>query len=488
MKCAMLRIDLASPVVLSSTAATTGGHQTHLHIPGSVLFGLAASRFSDWDIKEKAFTLFRSGKMRFGWGYPLTTDGQCGFPMPRCLHENKTNSADIKNLAVEPKAFDGDQPKQKRTGFLTLSNQNIMPTTVYTLKSAQNPNTGAAQEAQLFGYQSLAAGQSFVSMLEADDDIKQDEFDAIIKLLCGKARIGRARSAEFSDDVHVHCIDSPSEAMTLIADDIKKGTGFPIWLISDLVLIDQNGAPNLAPDLAALGLGTGAIDWQRSFVWHRKLAPFNRKLGTREPERIAIGAGSVLWALPKNDLRAGTIEDVQDAGIGMFRELGYGRFSMNPEILRTKSPTPAQNNSIWEMPESGQNDALATNFTQRLEAKLQARKNLDDTVEFAEIEIAKIKLRAKPSASQWGRVLQASIASQDLSTLKLRLFGDDEEKKKIDQSICKDSDSEWRGILYQFKTFVDTLQKPEHAGIDYRVVMKCVCDAGVRAARGGDDK
>jgi len=54
-----------------------------------------------------------------------------------------------------------------------------------------------ADEAQLFGYQSLSAGSHWYFGISFDDDLPQQIIEDVTYALTGTVRVGRSRSAEY---------------------------------------------------------------------------------------------------------------------------------------------------------------------------------------------------------------------------------------------------------------------------------------------------
>ena len=84
-ECLWLEITLTSDVIFSASGATTGGHDSLDYLPGSALLGAAVGKHGF------EADLFLSGKVRFGDGLPLFSDGRIGWPMPLNFNCHKKN-------------------------------------------------------------------------------------------------------------------------------------------------------------------------------------------------------------------------------------------------------------------------------------------------------------------------------------------------------------------------------------------------------------
>jgi hypothetical protein len=151
------------------------------------------------------------------------------------------------------------------------------------IKTAINPETGAAAKSQLFVSEAISAGQDFVFWLEGPED----HVEMARKGLGQHCRIGRSRSAEFGKA-------TPSDlALPEWPDDeIVSGQTVYVWMLSDLCLNDEYGQPSLHPQELYPQI-VGDIDWGHSFLRFRSYWPYNREWQTRALGRQVIAQGSV---------------------------------------------------------------------------------------------------------------------------------------------------------------------------------------------------
>lgn len=83
-----IRITLQEDCVFSAGMATEGGHEGLDRIPGQALLGVAAARLYRELSTEEAYTVFHSGRVRFGDGLPAP-DGTPAVPVPLAWHHPK---------------------------------------------------------------------------------------------------------------------------------------------------------------------------------------------------------------------------------------------------------------------------------------------------------------------------------------------------------------------------------------------------------------
>lgn len=365
MPLATFDIILEQPVIISQQSATAGAHQSLDFVPGSAVLGLAASRLYASLPAESAWTLFHSGRVRFGDGLPLSAAGEPAYPVPLCWHTYKGESARGAGDTLRADAlFDpsrseadpGRQPVQLRGGYATLSGQSVTPSMESTLKTAIDPDSGMAAESQLFGYQALSAGQRFRTTIRADEDIEPALWQTLLEHLAGAARLGRSRSAQFGA-VRFEATGSTAQdiAAPSAASDANMLT---LWLLSDLAL-ERDGQPCLQPEAALLGLPEGS-QWlvSESFLRTRRFSPYNAYRRGYDPERQLIARGSVLrYRVPRplNEDERRWLDD----GLGLFIEAGLGRVWINPPLLAGNRPgfSPATRTTL--RPVGGQQTVAA---------------------------------------------------------------------------------------------------------------------------------
>lgn len=435
MKIRGLEITLLEDCVFSASSATAGAHASRDRIPGQTLLGAAASRLYARLDPTTAFTTFHSGKLRFGDGLPRL-GGETAFPIPMAWHHAKEDrptdaskrlkSDRIHNFLLVQEMPDGRQPEQMRKGFLTRDGYQIEPQHELRLKTAIDPDTGRAAESQLFGYDALSRGQTFMATLEADDDFDEAIFEEVVQVLAGDQMLGRSRSAEYGR-VRIRPTEiAPAQPATVTDNEVT------LWLLSDLALQDAHGFPTLEPHPEYLGLGPGQAAFDRSFLRHRRYAPWNAFRRGYDRERAVLSAGSVITLTldaPPDPESLAALEH----GAGLCREAGLGRVKANPELLRQPQP-------VFAEPTPGPDPRLPPRPDHPLIAWLESRdddrafrihekvrQNMEEYTRLLERGRRMQGLRPEdafgPSPSQWSQIYEQARGSRGRN-LSERLFAD----------------------------------------------------------------
>lgn len=452
-----LTLTLLDDVVASERPATEGGHASLDYLPGAMLLGAAAARLYAGLSRHDAYTLFHSGKVRFGDATPLL-DGMPCWPMPLCWHEKKTEPATIdgwlkkdkvRNLQYGPYA-DGVQPKQLRDGYVRVDGRPFRPNRALRMKTAIDPQTGRVDEAQLYGYEALLAGQRFGAGIEADDDLPPALWDQLVEALTatGTLLLGRSRSAEYGR-VRADAATAPHMPPSS-AQPAQPGM-LTLWCLSDLALLDERGQPTLQPSPERLGLARGTLDWERSFLRFRRFASWNAYRRGYDIERQVIRRGSVISLTGIEPALNEAERERLLAGVGLYRELGLGRVCLDPRLLSAATPdfeaqittasagpepAPRPNHPLITWLETGRQRG-----TERSAAERQAKRLTPELANRYRLARAFAgvadDLPIGPSPAQWGTVYEHARVADDLAALKQALTTGE-------NAVCKPTGEGWQ--------------------------------------------
>ncbi len=443
-----LTLTLIDDCVLSERAATEGGHAGLDYLPGATLLGAAAAKLYR-NFPAEAFTLFHSGKVRFGNGLPVTKLDELSWPMPLSWYcakgeaVEKDGHLDREQIWIlgEGSALpDNKQPQQLRTGYVTTSGILVKPDKSLRMKTAINPKTGRARETALFGYDALQAGQTFRARISIDEDaVDEHLLKQLEESLSGQLLLGRSRSAEYGR------VQTEIQPLSNISHKRNGATRITLWLLSDLAALDNLGQPALFPKPEWLGLPKGGLDVGDSYLRTRRYSPWNAERGGPDLERQVICQGSVLVFELESPLGDAHYERIA-AGLGLYREAGLGQVWLNPSLLEEDHPQ-FQESSAKESASESKNSHKESPLIRWL--KLQQPSEKDDFAaqarklarEYHQLLISARTLKGLdnktevgPSRSQWSQV-QAEAKSAD-QNIAQKLF--DESK-----GCCKPKAPGW---------------------------------------------
>jgi len=422
-------LELLDDAVFSQTSATTGGHRTLDHAPGSALLGAVASVLFQNDALKTAEALARQ-QIRFTPAYPVE-DAVRSLPLPLAWHHEKGQSwkdrethyifpGTLHNLAaILPGSRQMEQLREDL--FLPAVGRVIALKPTYRLKTAVSTDPAqyeTAKEGQLFGYQAMPAGTRLRGRVEFTGDHAAELAEATVKALHGQIiRLGRSRGTEYGR-AKCQLSKAPAGQDPVLPAEARSVT---LYAESDLALVDENGFPKLEPSAADFNLPGGwKLVPEKSFLRFRRYALWNAKRHGPDLERQVIAKGSVLvfqgdFPSPKPILTR--------VGIGWAE--GLGCIQVNPDFLRGErpvfdTPSPQASEPVAAAPGYNESDFL-TQFIQaryrekqlEVDAAGQARKWADKWRRTGS-EILK-----RPS--QWGRLHDAARRSTTVAELKAEL-------------------------------------------------------------------
>ncbi|EIC24029.1 hypothetical protein [Thiorhodovibrio frisius] len=344
-----LTLTLEDDVALTAFAATVGHHETLPYLPGACVMGYLASRLYRTLGDDGARLLFHSDRVRFG-DARLLTDAGPARPTPRTWHYAKSAGkpfADAnKNQLRRDRLYDARHDAPDRTlrykafdgGELDATSGRLAnPRKGYRQGTAIDPAANRAAEGQLFGYQSLEAGQCFRGQIRFATEIPAALVQQVGEQLHqATLLIGRSRSA------HYGRVRSTASAISAppLPDIAPETTELTLWLLSDLAAWDADGQPTLWPRAEWLGLPAGQLVPERTFLASRRYSPWNAYAGCRDHERLVIARGSVLTF----QLAAAWMETHRAQlalGLGGYLAYGLGEIALYPEVWDWPAPESA---------------------------------------------------------------------------------------------------------------------------------------------------
>ena len=474
------KAELLDDVVLSQRTATVGEHKSLDYIPGSVFLGIAASKFYKEFESENAWKIFHGSKVRFFNAYPVIK-GCRTIPMPLSLHSEKVprvgKEKSVLNFTFPQKKEEGIQYRQSRSGDVIFNDKIlnvVVPSKTSRMRTAVDAKTGTAAKSQLYSYESLNAGQSFIGKIEWDDSVA-DLVTPIVDFFRSKEIVhaGRSKTASYGR-VELSEIVPPKNDLNM---DNLSGKSFSILAVSDLCLKNPvTGTPemNLSPDF--LGLGNNwKLDRIRYFSRPSILYQYNSKRKEIEIQKTLISKGSVFTFVSDSELTSDEKQKILNAvknGIGDGKGQGFGEislFNIGEEFIKedldkeafTVEPNLTADEKMWL-------EWLRPVFIS---------KNVEDKVKNAVEEFIKLCKTIKsfysfddetvfwPGKTQWGRILEVSRTCDSKDDLRNRLFeGENPIIKPITKSQTerngdtkeKNPDKEWN---YESSLNGDTLRK-----------------------------
>lgn len=414
------KCTLLSDIVLNSSLATEGNLTSLDYIPGSNFLGIVASELYNNDLdRSMAFKLFHSNIVRFGDA--TIYEDALSYTIPFSLFHGKNDSTENVNYFLHhhvvetlPTNNDGDriQLKQERLGYLYHDGsirRDIKKS--FAIKSAQDRETRASKDGQMFGFESITKGQIFAFSIQFEDE---SLIEIVSKVLIGNKRIGKSKSAEYGQ-VNIEVLGQPKEIGSFISPNYTL-----VYAQSNLSFMDHFGQPTFQPTAKDLGFDSGEIIWEKSQIRTFSYSPWNYKRNTSNTQRHCIAKGSVFFVNVPSSLNKNNI--------GYFQGEGLGRVVYNPLFLnsgdhgktallfRTKKEGSYQPNEV----------KVQSKLGKYLKAKVgQAERDQEIADKIHELiynENFKIGQLKKISSSQWGGIRAIASRAKNMESLGQQLF------------------------------------------------------------------
>ena len=433
MKELQFRCTLLSDVIVNVTAATTGVQSSLDFLPGNLFLGIVARNYDQFGNEQ--MNVFHNGHVRFGDAHPCPTaqSGQRSLQIPASMYYPKLESASeacyIHHHYRRDKDHEGEngrpqQLKQCRSGFYTFAGGKGHPAVVeksFAIKSAYDRVQRRSKDEQMFGYEAIVSGQTFLFSVEVDNELLAADIE---KALVGIRHIGRSKTAQYGQ-VRIERTTFSHAASTNKTFTIGDRHYATVYADGRLVFIDQEtGQTKLRPEASDLGL-EGDIDWQLSQVRTFQYAPWNNKRQCRDTERCGIEKGSVVVVRLSGDMTTTPTSSY----VGSYNNEGFGRVIYNPDFLLYEEGTNGKavcqickkTVAVQEKPHTPVADTPLLNFVLQRKRQREKEAAIYEMVNDFVSRQAK-RFRGKIFASQWGAIRSIAMRCSDGTQLWKELF------------------------------------------------------------------
>jgi len=421
-----------SDVVLPASSNTQGNIALNDFIAGSNFLGMVAKEYDSFG--KDAFSVFHSGDVRFGDGHILINE-KASYKIPLSFHKLKVGEGvfnrvhltqeDEKNLRNEQK-----QLKQMRNGYINEDFELLELSYNYTQKSSYDKELRRSKDEGMYGYFALQSGTEWLFKVTYKDD---SLVEAVEYALLGKQYLGKSKSAQYGE-VEITPYNHQYKELSFIPkDDLTY-----IYVKSRLALLDEDGHPTAVPTIENLGLSSGEIVWEKTYIRTSTYTPYNYKRATQEYTRIVINKGSLITV-------KGCNTPTQDA-IGAYINEGFGEVLINPAFLQDINP------NLKKYEEEEKQTSLQKGYFTPLLAFLENKAALEEEKFAVAQHVQQVyKNFIKPSKSQWGQIRTFASIAKDAQDLKNKI------KEYISKGVAK---KQWEGLEEKLFSEIDSSKSP----------------------------
>ena len=434
------KIKLNSDCILKSISANEGVPESLSFIPGSLILGIVAQKYNDFN---NPFDIFHSSKVKFGNAL-ISLDDKPSLKAPLSWHYPKDAEKNSKIIGAHlvkgyeelEKNLNNKQPKQIREDYIDVEFKKIYtPDYNFQLKSAFDANLGRSLDASMFAYETLKEGTEYIFEIAFDSSISSSDIEAVERILIGSHFIGKSKTAQFGNvDIAPYNLKIGDKSFSSIADsafslfkDIKNETltsfedSIFFYAKSDIVLNNEYGfnIVNLESP-TFLGINSGKILREKTYVDYRKFNMFNSSVKRRVPVRTAINAGSVIYVKGIDKAERDLLNSKRVIYAGNYLSEGFGEVYVNPPFLFKKEYiglnkydytkeclNESQNKSAQRYSNTilGEINKYESKVIKYLNFKINEKYNIDKSLELAETIYSKNNNKLKKiTKSQWGTI------------------------------------------------------------------------------------
>jgi len=433
MKKMQFKCRLLTDVILNSRAATEGNNSTLDFVPGNNFLGIVARHYEELSKEKMEMEIFHSGKVRFGDAHPVVAghEKRRSVHVPAAMFYPKLKSPEEEcyiHHFYEEDPNHKMQLKQCRSGFYVFENgtgtlKRTENCSSFAVKSAYDRESRRAKDEQMYGYESINAGQEFLFEVECDNDATAEK---VGPLLIGTQRVGRSRTAQYG------LVSIEEAKFSTHAGNVAPVDGIiAVYADSRLIFLDGNGLPTFRPTPEMLGL-KGTILWDKSQIRTFQYAPWNYKRKCRDTDRCGIEKGSVIV------VQTDSTAPVESQYVGSYKNEGFGHVIYNPDFLKAKDGTNGlaeyrleKESSAKKEPEPRTTDTPLLRFLRNRQDENDIE-TMNKVNEFVKANKEKFKDPDVSFASQWGTIREIASHAKDESLLSKKLFGRDIFKGKLE--------------------------------------------------------
>ncbi len=376
-----------SDIVLPASSNTQGNVALSDFISGSNFLGMVATAYDNFG--EDAFEVFHGGAVCFGDAH-IAIDGEQTYKIPLSFHSLKVGEGIFNRLELDDKEEktlreNQNQLKQIRSGFMSENGIFTLPKYNYSQKSSYDKENRRSQESGMYGYSALKSGTNWIFKVSYKDEkyILQVEQN-----LLGTKKLGKSKTSQYGQ-VLISLLDTPKQI-----ESKKPSQNLTyIYVNSRLALHDEDGNFTTTPTIENLGLSSGEIVWDKTYIKTSTYHPYNYKRQTKEYTRVCINKGSII-----------TLQDCNDElpnKIGAFINEGFGDIIINPRFLDVKNPTLTKFEESKDPQESQNYDKNLISFLSVKQKSENTKFKVASDVQDSYKEFLKGE---KISKSQWGQI------------------------------------------------------------------------------------
>jgi len=425
MKRIVFNCELLTDAVISQNTATEGSQRTLDFIPGNNFLGIVAGKMYSKLNGPEQYSVFHSGNIHFGDAHPLLK-GKRSVRIPSSWFTPKDSKQEgiyIRNFGESPDI----QLEQMRNTFIVVNDDHSYYKAEieksFAIKSAYDSSKRKSENAMMYGYQSLKRGGLWQFEIVFNDLVSDALINNVKQCLEGKVSIGRSKTAQYgSINITVH-----SDVELVNPHPVKYQQSYVlIYADARLIFFDDFGQLTLRPK--DVGLKTGRINWEKSFIRTFQYAPWNGRRQARDADRCGIEKGSVFY-----------VENIESElpeimYVGEYQNEGFGKVLINPPFFQCdpvngksayycegKLPVDVNASRLMDNSTLPETDSLLLAYLRNKKVNTSIHDSIYNNVNRFVTDFGG-KFKGESFASQWGTIRSLAYEAKDMKTLRNMLF------------------------------------------------------------------
>jgi len=332
MKILEARIKTLEPLIIGFDSS----NESRDIISGTAIRGLfIKENFKDFEDKKEKLIL--SKDIIFTDAY-LVENQNYFIPAPKSFLCDKHKMKELKSNEVkEIDLLNGDTNGESLGNKFVLISKDSLQINSINKKEKMHINKNIKEgEGSLYRYEAIEKGQEFSSLIF----LKDEKLETLLKKIEGKKLLGKSKFTGYGRvEISLKEIEKLDEYREKLNLDEKKSSGnLEIYFFTDTILKDKHGnsCSFLPKDELEELFKVKDIKIEKRFISNKIVGGYNSFQKLPLPKEVAIEAGSIVRISYSGELTEEKIREIEERGLGYFRERGYGRVFINPSFNQGK--------------------------------------------------------------------------------------------------------------------------------------------------------
>lgn len=388
------RVKLLEPMKLSGQGSQQGTEVSRSFIQGQAIRGALIGAFcrnnpecildEEAELREKFLT-----GTKFYNAY-IVQEERKTLPVPMIYLVSKEESRKEKDIQVrsslyaEGKHLEGEAYARNEFGNLesdVLLRAEIRKTEQLHIQKAERKG----KENKMFRYQAVERGQEFIGYIQCKEEWAED-FKTLLEqkiFYIGGSKGSGYGKCEITYQTDYSYADFVKQLPVKRSDDSKK---LVIYALSDLILLNEYGMVTNQIDSSCLEriLGIKQVTLQKSYCDTSITFGYNQKTRTHAVQQTAVQAGSIFVYQYEGEIAEENRMLLEEQGVGLRREEGYGQIYVNPELNQNISNQIEKSHSQQAMSYKTILEDAETkekNFVEKIADKIREKKE-HETIQY----------------------------------------------------------------------------------------------------------